>query len=435
MKSVETRTFNEGESKMKRGKYRTFANALGVALVGGISANCLAAGANSEIEELKARLQALEAQAAAKPASSAASPGTQQSALGNVKFNFWGRYMVSGYSDIPDVPANRDANGQIVNLDSQIRYKLKVSSQLQENVWAYSVIGQDITYDSRTSSNFAPAANAATALSIQKMFTKIKAGDWYFNIGRQGSNESDPASRLGTGLWLASSTGFDGLSVQYKDPNNANNQFLIGEFARGLGGTVRNITLLNANYDVLPGLNLTATYFADGRSRATGSSAVTTGRGQVSTIGATWQFGNDRMWSVIGEIGQNRRAKDYLQSVGRLGEYSGKNTGWDILFKYNNADIGKPGSWDVSADLRSYQPGFTPYANTEWVGGVLSPTKMGINSGANTDNIKGVGAYLAYAPFKNVYSQLSVYDFAPVVQGGTDGKHRRAVRLMFDYMY
>lgn len=420
---------------MKYGRNRVFPNVLGAALACGISANCLAADGNAEVEELKARLHALEEKSAAKPAGSATATSLQQAALGNVKFNFWGRYMVAGYSDIPSVAANKDGNGQIGNMDSQIRYKLRVSSQLQENVWAYSVIGQDITYDTRTSSNFMPAANAGTALGIQKMFTKIKVSDWYFNIGRQGANESDPASRLGTGLWLASSSGFDGLSVQYKDPDNPNNQFLIGEFARGLGATVRNVTLLNAYYDVLPGLNLTATYFADGSARATGSSAVNTGRAQIGTLGATWQFGADRNWSLVGEIGNNRRANDYLQAVGRGSEYSGSNTGWDLLLKYNNADISRPGSWDVSADLRRYQPGFAPYAGTEWVGGVLSPTKMGINSGANTDNIKGIGAYFSYVPFKNIYTQLSVYDFAPVVQGTTDGKHRKAVRLMFDYMY
>ena len=106
-----------------------------------------------------------------------------------------------------------------------------------------------------------------------------------------------------------------------------------------------------------------------------------------------------------------------------------------MLLKYNNADIANPGSWDISADVRNYQPGFAPYAGTEWVGGVLSPTKMGIDSGANTDNVKGIGVYASYAPFKNVYTQLSVYDFAPIVAGAYDGKHRQALRLMFDYMY
>lgn len=420
---------------MKSRKGNTLASVLGVALSCGLTASSFAAENPSEIDALKARVRALEEQAGAKPAVAAATASTQPGALGNVRFNFWGRYMVNAYDDIPSVPANTDGNGRIANLNSQIRYKLKVSSQLQENVWAYSVIGQDITYDSRTSSNFMPAANSGTAIGVQKMFTKIKAADWYFNIGRQGANESDPASRLGTGLWLASSTGFDGVSVQYKDPGNANNQFLLGAFSRGFGATVRNVTVFNAYYDVLPGLNLTATHFEDGKARATGAPSVNTGRAQISTIGATWQFGENRKWSLIGEFGKNRRAADYLQAVGRGSEDNGKNTGWDVLLKYNNADINQPGSWDVSVDFREFQPGFAPYAGTEWIGGVLAPTKMGVNSGANTDNVKGVGAYLSYAPYKNVYTQLSFYSFAPVVQGKGDGKHRQAVRLMFDYMY
>ncbi|MDE2457037.1 MAG: hypothetical protein KGL43_25885 [Burkholderiales bacterium] len=435
MKSIKNSGLHSGARTTAKAGSRSIAPLLGAALVCGFSANCLAADVDGEIADLKARLHALEEQAAAKPAPGAPAAAAQPNAIGNVKFNFWGRYMVGGYSNIPSVAANKDANGNVVNMDSQIRYKLKVSSQLQDNVWAYSVIGQDITYDTRTSSNFMPAANGGTAVGIQKMFTKIKFGDWTFNVGRQGANESDPASRLGTGLWLASSSGFDGVSVQYKIPNRPNSQFLFGAFTRGFGATVRNISLLNAYYDLLPGLNLTATYFADGTARATGSPAVNTGRAQIATVGANWQFGANRMWTLIGEIGDNRRAKDYLQAVGRGSEYSGKSTGWDLILKYNNADINVPGSWDVSADLRQYQPGFAPYAGTEWVGGVLSPSKMGINSGANTDNVKGLGAYFSYAPFKNVYTQVSVYDFAPVVQGSTDGKHRQALRLMFDYMY
>ena len=430
---------------MEKSKSSTLATVLGVALACGFSANSQAADIQSEIEELKARLHALE-EVAAKPAPApvvaaapaaptAPAPNAAPNATGNVKFNFWGRYMVSGYSDIPNVAANRDGNGQLDNMDSQVRYKLQMSSQLQENVWAYSVLGQDINYDNRTSSNIAPGANPGVAIGMQKMYTKIKLSNWYFNIGRQGANESDYVSRLGTGLWLASSTGFDGISANYKDPNNRNNQFLIGEFSRGYGATVRNITLANAYYDVVPDMNLTATYFADGSARATGSPTVNTGRAQIATIGMNWKFGKDKMWTFVGEGGVNRRAKDYLTAVGRGAEYTGKNSGWDLLLQYNNADFSRPGSWDLSADLRQFQPGFVPYAGSEWIGGSLSPTKMGITSGANTDNIKGVGTYLSYVPFKNVYTQLSFYSFAPVVKASGDGKYRQSVRLIFDYLY
>jgi len=371
------------------------------------------------------------------------SDSVDDKATGNVKFNFWGRYMLSAYSDIS--PIAKNSNGYASNVDSQVRYKLKMSSQLQENVTAFSVLGADMTYKPDEAYNYnspAPTSPANLAVQVQKVGFRVKSGDWYTTVGRQGANESDGPNRLGTGLWLASSTGFDGISTYYKDPANGNNKFFIGGFERSFGSANRNVVIANASYDVTPRINLLATYFKDGQSNAVVAAGTTSeSRAQISTIGTVVKLDSNNMWKLVAEGGKNARTEAALANASNSALYNGKKTGWDALIQYNNADLSKPGSWAVSADYRKFNPGFSPYSGTEWIGGVLQPTKMGLRgsnpggAGSNADNVKGVGVYFDYAPYKNIVGQVSLYRFAPVVAGDTDGKYRQAARFFVDYMY
>ncbi len=352
----------------------------------------------NELEQLGVRLSAVE---------------KKISDIGNVKFGFWGRVLTNGY---------RDSLGS--NMDTQIRYKIKMSSQLTDNVWVNSAIGYDQGYNTSSSSN----SNAG--MQLQKMYTKVKTGNWFVNFGRQSSNESNPVGMLATGMTMAASSNFDGLSTYYVDPKNSNNKFFIGQFNKSFYGygTVRNITILNANYDLLSNFNLTASYFKDGGRNGVDDSVLA----DITTVGATYSFGPNKKFKIIGEYGKNSRAKQAAAAEGNT--YTGSNTGWDVLLQYGQTNIKKPGTWDLSADLRRMQPGFQPYAGTEWVGGVYTPANVGATS--NVDNVKGVGVYFGYVPYKNIYTQLSWYNFAPVVKSaGADGKYRQSVRLMVDFMY
>lgn len=365
----------------------------------------------------------------------AISNSTDEKAIGKVKFNFWGRYMLSAYSDIS--PAAENKNGYASKYDSQVRYKLKMSSQLQENVTAFSVIGADITYKPDDATNYnspAPNSPAGQALAVQKVGIRVKSGNWYTTVGRQGANESDGPNRLGTGLWLASSTGFDGISTYYKDPDNGNNKFFIGGFQRSFGGANRNVLIANASYDVTPRVNLLATYFEDGKSHAENPGVTNASRAQISTIGTIVKLDSNNMWKLVAEAGHNSRADVALASTGNSKYSNGQKSGWDALVQYNNADLNKPGSWAVSADYRKFNPGFNPYSGAEWIGGALQPKKMGI-VGSNSDNVKGAGLYFEYVPYKNVIGQISMYSFAPVVAGATDGKYRQSFRFFVDYMF
>ena len=362
-----------------------------------------------------------------------------EKAVGKVKFSFWGRYMLSAYSDVS--PLAKNANGYASNVDSQIRYKLRMSSQLQDNVLAFSTIGADITYKPDDATNYnspAPNSPAGQALAVQRVGVRVKLGDWYTTVGRQGVNESDGPNRLGTGLWLASSTGFDGISTYYKDPGNGNNKFFIGEFQRSFGGANRNVLIVNASYDVTPRINLLATHFEDGKSHAANPGATNAGRAHISTLGTVVKLDGNNMWKLVAEAGRNSRAAVALATTppptGASAYSNGKKTGWDALIQYNNADLAKPGSWALSADYRKFNPGFNPYSGAEWIGGVLQPTKLGI-VGSNSDNVKGAGLYFEYVPYKNVIGQVSLYNFAPVVKGTTDGKYRQSIRFFADYMF
>ena len=392
--------------------------------------------ASGEVSELDTRVNQLEQKVGA------ISDKAGEKAEGKVKFNFWGRYMLSAYSDVS--PIAKNSNGYASNFDSQVRYKLKMSSQLQENVTAFSVLGADITYKPDDAFNYnspAPNSTANQAVQLQKVGFRVKSGDWYTTIGRQGSNESDPPNRLGTGLWLASSTGFDGISTYYKDPANGNNKFFIGGFQRSFGGANRNVLISNASYDVSPRVNLLATYFKDGESHAEKPGATKESRAEISTLGAVVKLDSNNMWKLIAEGGQNAQAEVALASAGKSSLYNGNKTGWDALIQYNNADLGKPGSWAVSADYRRFNPGFSPYSGAEWIGGVLQPNKLGLRgsnpggTGSNADNVKGLGLYFEYVPYKNVIGQISFYNFAPVVAGDTDGKYRQSARFFVDYLF
>jgi hypothetical protein len=339
--------------------------------------------------------------------------------IGNVKFSFWGRVLTNTYKD---PIATTSGTG---NMDTQIRYKMRMSSQLDDNVWVNTVLGYDQGYNTNTNNT----SNWNGGIQLQKMYTKIKTGNWYFNFGRQSSNESDVVGRLATGMTVAASTYFDGLSTYYVDPKNANNKFFVGEFNRAYGGAVRNVNIINFNYDLFPNFNLTGSHFKDGDKKGVASS----GYADINTIGFDYKFGKDNKFRLLPEYGKNNRAKAAAGYEGSA--YNGSNTGWDTLLQYGQSNIKKPGSWDISADLRRFQPGFEPYSGTEWVGGVYSPSTIGI-TGSNVDNVKGVGVYFGYVPYKNIYTQLSWYNFAPVVKNaGADGRYRQAVRLMVDFMY
>lgn len=336
--------------------------------------------------------------------------------IGNIKFNFWGRVLMNSYKN---PIATTTGTG---NMDTQIRYKMRMSSQLDDNVWVNAVLGYDQGYNTSNTSNW------NSGVQLQKMYTKVKTGNWYFNFGRQSSNESDVVGRLATGMTMACSTFFDGLSTYYVDPKNANNKFYVGEFYRAYGGTVRNVNIINFNYDLFPNFNLTGSHFKDGDKEGVANS----GYADINTIGFDYKFGKDKKLRLISEYGKNNRAKAAASYEGNT--YTGSNTGWDVLLQYGQTNIKKPGTWDISADLRRMQPGFQPYAGTEWVGGVYTPAKVGATS--NVDNVKGVGVYFGYVPYKNIYTQLSWYHFAPVVKSaGGDGKYRQSVRLMVDFMY
>lgn len=385
--------------------------------------------ASGEVSELDTRVNQLEQKVGA------ISDSAGDKAIGKVKFNFWGRYMLSAYSDVS--PLAKNSNGYASNFDSQVRYKLKMSSQLQENVWAFSTLGADITYKPDDAFNYnspAPNSTANQAMALQKMGVRVKSGNWYTTVGRQGANESDGPNRLGTGLWLASSTGFDGISTYYKDPDNGNNKFFIGGFQRSFGGANRNVLIANASYDVTPRVNLLATYFKDGESHAASPGATKESRAQISTLGAVVKLDSNNMWKLIAEGGQNAQADVALASAKNTAYSNGNKTGWDALIQYNNADISKPGSWAASADYRRFNPGFSPYSGTEWIGGVLQPNKLGV-VGSNADNVKGLGLYFEYVPYKNVIGQISLYNFAPVVAGTTDGKYRQSARFFIDYLF
>jgi len=336
--------------------------------------------------------------------------------IGNVKFNFWGRVLMNTYKD----SATKNAN-----MDSQYRYKLKMTSQLQDNVWVQSSLGYDQGYNTGSTSN------SSNSVALQTMYIKVKNGNWYYNFGRQGSNASSPVDMLATGMTMAAGTNFDGLSTYYVDPKNSNNKFFIGQFNKAVyytnaaSNSVRNITILNANYDILPKVNLTAAYFKDGGRRGIDDSSLA----EITTIGATYKI--SPKYTLVGEYGRNQKAKAAAAAEGV--RYNGSNDGWDVLLQYGHSNIEKPKSWDVSVDLRRMQPGFEPYAGTEWLGGVYSPINVGATS--NVDNVKGVGVYWGYVPYKNVWTQLSWYYLAPVEKGQNDGKYRQGVRLMVDFRY
>jgi hypothetical protein len=359
---------------------------------------------SSELEQLGARVTAVE---------------KKVNDIGKVKFNYWGRILMNTYKD-PVATTNG------TGMDTQYRYKMKMSSQLDNNVWVNAVLGYDQGY-SNTSST-ASSSNWNGGMQLQKMYTKVKTGNWYFNFGRQSSNESDVVGRLATGMTMACSTYFDGLSTYYVDPKNANNKFFVGEFNRAYAGEVRNINIINFNYDLFPNFNLTGSHFRDGDNRVLNTS----GYADINTIGFEYKFGKNNQFRLLPEYGVNNRAQ--AAAAYEKKTYNGSNTGWDTLIQYGQSDINKPGTWDISADLRRFQPGFEPYSGTEWVGGVYNPTNLGVTS--NIDNAKGVGIYYSYVPFKNIRAQLSWLNLAPVVKNaGADGKYRQSLVLYFDFMY
>jgi len=345
--------------------------------------------------------------------------------IGNVKFNFWGRINMNAYKN----PIGTN------NTDTQIRYKLKMQSQLADNVWAYSVLGYDQSYSTSASST----DTWMGGVQMQKMYTKVKTGDWYINFGRQSSNEASPSALIGGGMFMACTTGFDGLSTYYVDPKNKNNTFDIGFFNRAYTtsaystatktSAVRNITIASVTYDLFPNVNLVGGYFKDGGRKNVANSQVA----DIATIGVDTHFGPDKKYRILGEFGKNSKAKQAAASESATSLYTGQNTGWDVLFQYGATNINQQGTWSIGFDLRRFQPGFNPVSGTEWVGGLLTASNVGATS--NTDNVKGLGVYYAYVPFKNIQTQLSWYYFAPVNKGSYDGNYRQAVRLLFDFMY
>ena len=335
-----------------------------------------------------------------------------------IQFNFWTRYLIASGKD---VKAGKES------VDQQIRYKLMMKSQIDDNAWVFARIGTDDTTNSLEYSN---------NISVQQAYLRVKRGDWNINLGRQGDNVSSPANLLNTGmLWMASS-GWDGIST-FK--GTATNHFYAGVFQRTIPGGVVNANTLAGQYtgtrtfaildtarEITPNFTLLGTYVKDNGVKNGSDSVI-----DFKSIGSYYKFGKDKKLMLTTEIGKNSRAA-YASSVD-----SSNGVGWITDLKYGKTDANKPGSWNAHIDFRHMAPGLNPFSGWENPGGPYKPTYQGL--AGNCSNVQGIGLYYEFVPVKNVWVQLSAYNFKTVVDTsattGLEQKYRQSYRLIVDTFF
>lgn len=338
--------------------------------------------------------------------------------LGNIDFHVWTRYLT-------DTERNVKTGNSATN--TQIRYALIMKSQLDENAWAFSRIGTTDTTNETTNSN---------TISIQQAYVRLKSGDWNFNIGRQGDNPSHPLNFINTGMLWMSANNWDGVSTF---TGSADNHFYTGILQRNFPGgiaTVSGSTIANSGgnrkfyiidtaRDLTPNFNLRAAYVKDTGVR-NGSESVL----DFKSIGSIYKFGKDNKLKLTSEYGKNSRAA-YAAGIASDGR------GWITDLQYGQTDSQKRGSWDVHIDYRHIQPGMSPFGGWENPGGPYNPNYQGL--GNNCSNVQGIGVYYEFVPAKNVWVQLSAYNFKTVTDTsaatGLSQKYRQSYRLIVDTFF
>ncbi|MBP2642963.1 MAG: S-layer protein [Firmicutes bacterium] len=341
--------------------------------------------------------------------------------LGNIEFHVWTRYLTD---------TERDVKSGNSTTNTQIRYGLMMKSQLDENAWAFSKIGTtDTTSESQGSTN---------TISIQQAYVRLKYGDWNFNIGRQGDNVSHPANFINTGMLWMSSSNWDGVSAF---TGSADNHLYGGILERTFPGGItdvygnssnstrytglRKFYIMDTARDLTPNFNLRAAYVKDTGVRNGSQSVI-----DFKSIGSIYKFGKNNNLKLTSEIGKNSRAA-YAAGIASDGK------GWITDLQYGQTNSQKRGSWDVHVDYRHMNPGMSPFGGWENPGGPYNPTYQGL--GNNCSNVQGIGLYYEFVPAKNVWVQLSAYNFKTVVDTsastGLSQKYRQSYRLIVDTFF
>lgn len=345
-------------------------------------------------------------------------PGMKQETKDKIQFNFWTRYL---FGKASDVKAGKES------ADQQIRYKLMLKSQIDDNAWVFARIGTDDTTS---------ALDYTNNISMQQAYVRFKSGNWNINLGRQGDNASHPANLLNTGMLWMSSSGWDGISAFQ---GTANNHFFIGGFQRNFPGGVVNANTLSGQYtgtrtftildmarEITPQFTLLGTYVKDNGVKNGSDSVI-----DFKSIGSYYKFGKDNKFTLSTEYGKNSRAA-YASSVD-----GSDGIGWVTDLKYGNTDMNKPGSTAIHMDFRHMDPGLNPFGGWENPGGPYKPTNQGLAS--NCSNVKGIGLYYEFVPVKNVFVQLAAFRFKTVTDTsettGLDQKYRQSYRLMVDTFF
>jgi len=338
--------------------------------------------------------------------------------LGNIEFHVWTRYLT-------DTERNVKAGNSTTN--TQIRYGLMMKSQLDENAWAFSKIGTTDTTNETTNSN---------TISIQQAYLRLKSGEWNFNIGRQGDNASHPANFINTGMLWMSSSNWDGVSTY---TGTADNHFYAGILQRSFPGGItkvdgttlagsaltRKFYIVDTARDLTPNFNLRAAYVKDTGVRNGSDSVI-----DFKSIGSIYKFGKNNNLKLTSEYGKNSRAA-YASGIASDGK------GWITDLQYGQTNSQKRGSWDVHVDYRHIQPGMSPFGGWENPGGPYNPSYQGL--GNNCSNVQGIGAYYEFVPAKNVWVQLSAYNFKTVTDTsastGLSQQYRQSYRLIVDTFF
>jgi hypothetical protein len=340
--------------------------------------------------------------------------------FGNTQFSMFARLQYESAKDSNTAPNN-----------FFLRYRLNMITPLDNNVKFVARWGTDDFINSTTTTQ-------TTNVVTQKALVKIDAGNgWGFNIGRQNDNEST-GSTLGTGFLLQSTQGWDGINIQKVD-NKVNlglgwfrkytgaGPNIVGTTTPSVAAGMRTWEIANLVYSFTPYFKMTGTYVKDNGLRNGATALDDTKRYDYTSVGEVYRFGADHMWWIISEYGENKKA--YING-------SNNNTakGGFVALKYGITDIKKPGSWDVKLEYRKAQTGFDQL----WNGGNsdLGEVTCGSNAwggiGNELDNVKGNVIYYEFVPWKNVFTQLSLYNLKN--NDGT-GNSRRGFRLMNDFAF
>jgi len=311
-----------------------------------------------------------------------------------------------------------------------IRYRLNMTTPLDNNVKFVARWGSDDYVNSATTTQY-------SGIITQKALLKIDAGNgWGFNIGRQNSNEST-GSTVGNGFLLQSTQGWDGINIQKVDDklnlglgwfrkSTGAGPNIAGTNTASVAAGMRTWQIANAVYKFTPYFKMTGSYVQDNGLRTGATALDDTKRYKYTSIGEVYRFGTDNKWWIISEYGENKKA--YINA-------SNNNTakGGFVALKYGNTDTKKPGSWDVKLEYRKAQKGFDQLFNGAMsdLGEVTNGSTWG-GLGNELDNVKGNVLYIEFAPWKNSFTQLSLYNLKN--NDGTSS-YRRGFRLMNDFAF